>query len=837
MPSLNYLPLAGGTLTGPIILGPISTASSGVNFASNGMVLNNSYWNGAAAATAELGCSFGPLSGTNPAMYFRCSASASPNNPPSGWSYDFSNATNPILMPTVSGTSATFSGTVAAGTSVTTPLLNNVVNACSFAGSTADVQIANAFASLPSSQGTVDGRCYGTTTQILAAPIVIGPGQGLILTQATLFVPASATSDVVQIAITGSVYGLRANLATYASTYSGSVVDSTCASAQDTFVNIQHIYVTGAAAGATGAAVKLNCAQAVASGITGADVSDIISYGLDDPLQLDTSGSGFINGNMFSNLFLVSNPSSGKCIDLQNAGLEIRGNIFSGVCEAGTTSIYSTNTGTNPIQANVFNINAYDSTDSWAISGIVEKNILTGNLDGAVADNGLNTINDLSRNSVISNASVSYSNGFNFTTQPTTFVANPLPSLGLSSQYIQVGTSEVTFGVFPLLASTPWRVVFLGIWGNTANPRTSIMPALYTEVSSSNPSVQVGSLTATVSLNSSNVLQIACPACGASVIYFSGLVIPAGAGYMTDVSNSASFTGTVAAGTITPTTIGSSGVLLNGVPALQSQTSLYNYYSGGAGNLTATGNYNAANGFQALYANTTGSGNTANGYQALFSNTTGSYNTANGDQALYYNTTGNFNTANGLGALFSNTTGNYNTVNGFQALFSNTTGNSNTANGYYAGHYITGGAVGLTNPTTSIFIGNATQAKADNGTNEIVIGAGVTGNGSNTATLGTGLTDTYLAGTQHITATIPTASAGSVATYSTNAGGKITGLSAATSVTITFANSGWANTAFCVANASVSLATNIYVSANNKTSVTFTFPSLTGTLYYHCDGN
>jgi hypothetical protein len=260
--------------------------------------------------------------------------------------------------------------------------------------------------------------------------------------------------------------------------------------------------------------------------------------------------------------------------------------------------------------------------------------------------------------------------------------------------------------------------------------------------------------------------------------------------------------------------------LLNGVPALQSQTSLYNYYSGGAGNLTATG-----------------SDNIANGYQALYANTTGSYNAANGFQALYYNTTGNFNTANGLGALFSNTTGNSNTVNGFQALYFNTTGNGNTANGYYAGRYITGGAVDLTNPTTSIFIGNATQAKADNGTNEIVIGAGVTGNGSNTATLGTGLTDTYLAGTQHITATIPTASAGSVATYSTNAGGKITGLSAATSVTITFANSGWANTAFCVANASVSLATNIYVSANNKTSVTFTFPSLTGTLYYHCDGN
>jgi hypothetical protein len=57
------------------------------------------------------------------------------------------------------------------------------------------------------------------------------------------------------------------------------------------------------------------------------------------------------------------------------------------------------------------------------------------------------------------------------------------------------------------------------------------------------------------------------------------------------------FSGTVTAGATTPTTIGSSGVLLNGVPALQSQTSLNNYYSGGAGNLTGTGSNNTANGY------------------------------------------------------------------------------------------------------------------------------------------------------------------------------------------------------------------------------------------------
>ena len=87
----------------------------------------------------------------------------------------------------------------------------------------------------------------------------------------------------------------------------------------------------------------------------------------------------------------------------------------------------------------------------------------------------------------------------------------------------------------------------------------------------------------------------------------------------------------------------------NGYVIAEASTTLYNYFFGGAGNLTMTGNLqhrkwcagsprqhhrcpNTANGSNALYSNTTGSNNTANGLQALYSNTTGSYNTANGLQ-------------------------------------------------------------------------------------------------------------------------------------------------------------------------------------------------------------
>jgi hypothetical protein len=260
--------------------------------------------------------------------------------------------------------------------------------------------------------------------------------------------------------------------------------------------------------------------------------------------------------------------------------------------------------------------------------------------------------------------------------------------------------------------------------------------------------------------------------------------------------------------------------LLNGVPALQSQTSLNNYYSGGAGNLTGTGNDNAANGFQALHANTTGINNTANGLQALHANTTGYNNAANGFYALYANTTGINNTANGL-----------------QALYANTTGYNNTANGVNAGQYIADGVTANQTSSNSVYEGFQAYPLASGDTNENVIGNTAIGHGSNTNTLGnTATIGTWLNGTQHLAATAPTASTGTVATYSTNAAGEITGLSAATAVTITFANSGWTNAAFCVANSSVT-ATQPYVTAISKTAVTFTSPALTGNLFYHCDGN
>ena len=122
---------------------------------------------------------------------------------------------------------------------------------------------------------------------------------------------------------------------------------------------------------------------------------------------------------------------------------------------------------------------------------------------------------------------------------------------------------------------------------------------------------------------------------------------------------------------------------------------LFNFFVGPSGNSTMSGNYNTANGVQALHNNTNGVSNTANGVEALLNNTSGSDNTANGVNALIFNTNGSVNTANGADALFYNTSGSENTADGVEALFNNTGGSNNIALGYLAGYSITTGSYNI----------------------------------------------------------------------------------------------------------------------------------------------
>ncbi len=191
----------------------------------------------------------------------------------------------------------------------------------------------------------------------------------------------------------------------------------------------------------------------------------------------------------------------------------------------------------------------------------------------------------------------------------------------------------------------------------------------------------------------------------------------------------------------------------------------YGYQSLASNNIGST---NTAMGYFALPFNTTGSDNTAIGNQSLFSNTTGKQNAGIGDYTLYNNTTGVQNAALGGFSLYANTTGlqnvaignqamysnidgQLNTVNGYRSLYYAATGSNNVASGANAGIFISGGVSPNSAVDNSIFLGANTIAQANNQTNQIVIGYGAIGNGSNTTVVGNAsTTSTKLFGNLHL---------------------------------------------------------------------------------------
>jgi hypothetical protein len=123
------------------------------------------------------------------------------------------------------------------------------------------------------------------------------------------------------------------------------------------------------------------------------------------------------------------------------------------------------------------------------------------------------------------------------------------------------------------------------------------------------------------------------------------------------------------------------------------------------------------------------------GYVSLNTNTTGYQNTSVGAFSMSSNSTGYINSAFGFGSLANNTTGFGNAAFGTDSLRYLTTGRENTAIGNLAGTYINAGTNNGTSEY-SVYVGADTRASANGNTNEIVIGFGGRGQGSNSAVLG-----------------------------------------------------------------------------------------------------
>lgn len=98
---------------------------------------------------------------------------------------------------------------------------NKVRRAERFDGSTADEQITNCLAAIPSG-GTCDATGYGATTQLLASHVTVGPGQTLLFDPSTVFQAGYATLNAFNIKVNARLSGLHFDCANQPG-YSGTI--------------------------------------------------------------------------------------------------------------------------------------------------------------------------------------------------------------------------------------------------------------------------------------------------------------------------------------------------------------------------------------------------------------------------------------------------------------------------------------------------------------------------------------------------------------------------------------------------------------------------------------
>jgi hypothetical protein len=291
------------------------------------------------------------------------------------------------------------------------------------------------------------------------------------------------------------------------------------------------------------------------------------------------------------------------------------------------------------------------------------------------------------------------------------------------------GTYNLTFSLFNTNASG------VAIAGPVTNNAVSVTNGLFTVLIDFGPGVFTGQ---------TNWLQIGVETNGVSS--FTTLtprqqLTPTP--YAIYAENANNLSGTLPASQLTSignTNGGANGNFFVG-PSGNSTTSGFGNTANGTSALgdNTSGNNNTANGFSALGNNTSGGGNTGNGVEVLNYNTSGGDNTANGLQALFLNTSGSFNTANGVNALYSNMNGSLNTANGVNALYSNTNGSDNTANGFAA----------LANNTSGFYniaLGYLAGANLTTGSSNIDIGNQGLATDTNIIRIGSGQSQTFIAG-------------------------------------------------------------------------------------------
>lgn len=266
---------------------------------------------------------------------------------------------------------------------------NLIGNPLDFGGSTADAQIAACFAVYQ----ICDARSYGATNQTISSTVSIGISshQTLLLDQATTYIPASSTTTLFILGAQAEVHGLHID----ASGVSGYSVPAVMIQgplyAQDHF-SISDFQLIGPTSNpASGSAGIAMVSASSSSPVSFLSAHNIRIVGFYSGVLLQSSGSGYVNGNSFTNLSLL-NAING--IDIQanstTSGSQTSGNVFANVqaeASGGMTTISMS--GVGPIVGNTLvNVLSWDgpSPSCTITAANAKQNYISGWLQNGCND-------------------------------------------------------------------------------------------------------------------------------------------------------------------------------------------------------------------------------------------------------------------------------------------------------------------------------------------------------------------------------------------------------------------------------------------------------------------
>jgi len=479
-----------------------------------------------------------------------------------------------------------------------------------------------------------------------------------------------------------------------------------------------------------------------------------------DTNALHTTGNETKDGNLTLNDLLILPDYTANPSEFNNLGVNDLGQVVIAPEPENLTISVRNTTGSTINKGSIVYISGASGNKALITLALADSNIITSSAIGMVEDN----INNNSNGFVVVAGIIEKLNTGSFIAGDKVYLS---PSIS--------GAITTT------IPSSPDHVVFIGTVTNAHVTQGSIVidinrtPKIDELIDVQAPSPANGDI---LTFNTGTGLWINTPATG-NLKTLDGLPFTSTLKIITDNTNvqsklrlSTTSVTNLGAGTgIDNTAFGSDVLVLN-----------------------TTGTENAGFGFQVLSVNTTGSYNAGFGWGALRLNTTGTQNTAMGDGAAQANTSANYNVAIGTAALRFNQFGEQNVAVGPFALYqnvgviaSNVFGHRSTAIGSSAMQNNTTGngtAVGdhaLTNQTTgkyNLCFGQQAGGAITTGENNVVIATtGFASNGGIT----TGNNNMILAPNLGNTTGLTTGSGNIII-------GKVTGISATASNTITLAN-------------------------------------------------